>query len=160
MTKPIAEITINDIINAAGISKQTFYNYFKDKNDTMIYAFKLESEEVSHKIDGHMENFINLLSDFLSKLANNNLYYYKIANYETQNNFIDYFYETTRKFYTGCFIKKYGMISQQIKSTIDFYSAGATKLIMNWIQNGMKEGPREMASTIFSCMPDLLKELT
>lgn len=32
-TKKLEAITVSDIINETGISRQTFYNRFRDKND-------------------------------------------------------------------------------------------------------------------------------
>lgn len=40
--KSLSKITINDIVSECKISKQTFYNYFKDKNDLILYTCVLE----------------------------------------------------------------------------------------------------------------------
>lgn len=37
---PLKKITIQQIIKRAGVSKQTFYNYFKDKEELIYYVYE------------------------------------------------------------------------------------------------------------------------
>lgn len=38
-TKPLSKITVSDIVQASGINRNTFYYYFKDKNDLISWIY-------------------------------------------------------------------------------------------------------------------------
>lgn len=51
--KSIQKITIADIVSECGISKQSFYNHFKDKNDLIVYTCTSEGRhERREKLQG------------------------------------------------------------------------------------------------------------
>lgn len=36
--KPLESLTVSQILKETGVSRQTFYNHFKDKNDLICYV--------------------------------------------------------------------------------------------------------------------------
>ena len=44
--KDLSQITVKDLLEATGVSRQTFYNHFLDKNDLIQYIY-------NHKIINH-----------------------------------------------------------------------------------------------------------
>ena len=37
--KPLESLTVSQILKETGVSRQTFYNHFKDKNDLICYIY-------------------------------------------------------------------------------------------------------------------------
>ncbi|MEJ6399792.1 TetR/AcrR family transcriptional regulator [Nicoliella lavandulae] len=56
-TKKEYEITNNEIINKAGISKGTFYNHFSGKYEVGEYIFDREDNKIMDKINDYKEYF-------------------------------------------------------------------------------------------------------
>lgn len=50
-TKNFDDISIQDIVNKALVSKNTFYNNFLDKNELLMYLFKRYTSEIYDKIE-------------------------------------------------------------------------------------------------------------
>jgi AcrR family transcriptional regulator len=46
-----AAATIDDIVRRAGVSKQTFYDHFADKQDCFLAAYEAASEELLHRVE-------------------------------------------------------------------------------------------------------------
>ncbi|HJA42418.1 MULTISPECIES: TetR family transcriptional regulator [Lachnospiraceae] len=72
--KPLASITVKDLLKKTGVSRQTFYNRFKDKNDLIQWIYE-------HKVLG---NFLNNDPDFT--YYENTLSFYR--NIDAYRNFL------------------------------------------------------------------------
>ena len=45
-TKSLEALTVKQILEKSGVSRQTFYNHFIDKNDLIQYVYKLGASEL------------------------------------------------------------------------------------------------------------------
>lgn len=80
-TVPYTEVSINKIIQAAEISRGSFYTYFIDKNDLFSYILELNKKvlnemtrEVIVSCDGDMrESFLQLFDIFIQRIEANQL---------------------------------------------------------------------------------------
>ncbi|MBU3101284.1 MULTISPECIES: TetR/AcrR family transcriptional regulator [Clostridium] len=159
-TKPIKKITVTEIAKAADISKQTFYHYFKDKDDVLNYLFDLIALDPLF-FDITKDNFVTIISNFYYKMFLNKFYYKVASNYETQNSIMKNFIEKTETFYKNYVLQKHGedYLTKDILNAITFYSYGIVHLVKQWIDNDMNESTDEIAITCYYCMPQLLKDL-
>ena len=147
-TKKLEAITVSDIINETGISRQTFYNRFRDKNDLIQWTYE------------H-----NVLSGFLnngpeSPYYLNSLNYYKAINahrdfmkqacaIEGQNclkdfifNFaIDYDLKWHEYYYGEPLPKEFVYMSW-------YHSVASITAAINWIESDDPEPPEVMARRI------------
>jgi len=62
--KGIAETTVQDLLDAANISRRTFYKYFKNKVDVLESLYKLTAEILSARIKSE-RSVTNSLSEFI-----------------------------------------------------------------------------------------------
>ena len=158
--KPIQQITVEDIVHDCGMSKQTFYNHFKDKFDLMNYVYKIEIDYACSTFIKKDGNFIKCIEYILERCLEHKNYYSMVAKYETQNSFAQFFFQDTKEVYTSYVTDKYGtVLADSLKYEIEFTSAGALQLFLSWIKSGMNEDPRTMASEMFNCISMTLKEL-
>ena len=66
VSNPIHQITVEAIVLDCGISKQTFYNHFKDKYDLMNYVYKIDMDYANSnfiKKDGDIKKAIEYILD-------------------------------------------------------------------------------------------------
>lgn len=158
---PINSIKVQDIINYCQISRQTFYNYFRDKYDIMNYIYLRDAEHAVEKFDNSFEGLVDTIQYAFECCLKNKRFYISIANCEIQNGFPQFFYDHTKEFYSTIILNKYGneALTRSIEIAIEFNSYGAKNLFMDWIKTGMKGNPEFMATEIAKCMPNELKML-
>ena len=86
-SKNFDDISIQDIVDKAMVSKNTFYNNFLDKNELLMYLFKRYSLEVYEKIEPLFDE-----EEDLDKISKESLKYvieYLSSNYKKFKKMID-----------------------------------------------------------------------
>lgn len=155
LTKSIDDISIQEIADNCGISRQTFYNHFPDKYTLVDWIYETEA------ID-----FINLLGKDctwydavlykLNIIKLNPGFYRRVYRQEW---FIKSFTDVTRRLYINAISKNvHGEMTKQLKFMIDFYVNACVKKTSDWVLNGLKETPEELVAYFLSCLPDELKK--
>lgn len=158
---PLSKITVNKIVEECGVSKPTFYKYFKDKYELMNYIYQKEANYVFTEFS-LKECDIKKAMIVLSKhcMANKN-YYTSITKYDGQNSFRDFFYESNLNYYYVHLSNIHGeeVLTPSVIRAIKFNCSGANQLFLDRIIGGMKESPEQIATEISGYMPEMLKEL-
>jgi len=156
----LKSITIKDFLTYAGISKQTFYNYFEDKADLMNSVYEMAANIAMkdfHNIDYELYSGIMYIFEICLK---NRRFYTQLAKFDTQNNFLDFFIQHSEKTYLQLIAENYGSqsITETIKYTVRFNCYGAGNIFVDWLKSGMKESPEFMATIIWDSMPVNLRK--
>ena len=82
--KFFAKITVKDIVNNCGLTKTTFYKYFRDKYDLAAWIYSTTAEKIMNKIDSDNYTWKNSLTDGINYFfANKNF----IGLYKAQSKF-------------------------------------------------------------------------
>ena len=72
--KPLESLTVSQILKETGVSRQTFYNHFKDKNDLICYVYDTfivpEKSAPVPQLSTTTSSVITRLANFLIELAN------------------------------------------------------------------------------------------
>ncbi|MCK1230778.1 dihydroxyacetone kinase transcriptional activator DhaS [Streptococcus uberis] len=88
--KPIEKISVVDIMDQAGIRRQTFYNYFVDKFELLDWIFETElQEQVTNNLN-YISGF-QLLEELLFYFSLNKSFYAQLFSIRDQNDFYSYF---------------------------------------------------------------------
>lgn len=70
---PVDELSINRIIHSAGISRGSFYQYFKDKDDLLEYVFsdfrQVMTREIKASIERNQGDMFEVGMDILKKIV-------------------------------------------------------------------------------------------
>ncbi|MBQ4546721.1 MAG: TetR/AcrR family transcriptional regulator C-terminal domain-containing protein [Oscillospiraceae bacterium] len=157
-TNKVEKITVRQIIETAGIAKQTFYRYFNDKADLMNFVYERQVKITNTRIFSSEKNLYDNSIDLLQYILKHKKYFSVIVDYETQNSFPNYFYDSAFEFYCNYLKKNSIDLTEENIAIISFNCAGAQKLLINWIKHGMKEEPEQVVNHIINCMPQKLKE--
>ena len=70
LTKPVDKITVKDIVEDCGISRNTFYYHFKDIMDVLEWSFRRATQELAQK-SLNTENRIESLTEYVTFVRNN-----------------------------------------------------------------------------------------
>lgn len=144
------KITVTDITSACDINRQAFYYHFQD-----IYALGewMFSEDIRKVLDGEM-GYVHWQDNLLKILL-----YVEENKVMMQNIYHSLDREQLEKWLFRVFYQMFMyMIEEQSNSenlsqadkefVVNFNKYALTGLILNWVQNGMKEDPRKMVPQI------------
>lgn len=157
-------ITVFQIVQKAGVSRATFYRYFKDKYDVMNYNY-------SSRFDRHFkQGHIHTLEDLFYYLLEEGKQYWKpllpLFRSEGVNSLYtfmrDYSYTSAKNIYEYGNIHGEGPIKRQLnkKETLQLqiFASGAAKCYENWIRGEYQLSSREAAAAMAEILPECLKE--
>ena len=145
---PIEKITIQEIVEGAGVIRPTFYNHFHDKYQLLEYIFKSEViEPVKPLIHNDMLDDAVVLI-FVQVLKDKD-FYGRAYRLEGQNSFesivINSLYEMLLDFIeedSGNKESRYKLLSHDMLA--NYYSVFLAFIFITWIRDGMIVSPQEM----------------
>lgn len=150
MKKPFEKITIKEITDEAGVIRPTFYNHFADKYALMEWIFKTEIIEPTWTLleNDMMEEAACLMITKMKKEAG---FYMAAFQIRGQNSFEGIVNECFEEIYLKMLKEKMSgihIVNPLVTpgSIAKFYANGTTFLIWQWMENGMKATPKEVAS--------------
>ncbi len=94
--KSFQKITVSDIMDDAGMRRQTFYDYFHDKYDLLAWIYQQESKE---NIEDYLdyEHWTQSITRLLYYLQENKDFYQNALEISEQNSFDHYFFMHSQK---------------------------------------------------------------
>ncbi len=156
----IDHITVRDVLEKSGVSRATFYKYFRDKMDLMLYPFFQFMEQNLKSSDAI--NQVELYIRLLQFMKENQKFFENAFKSRGQNSceyeMYGYGVKLFRKSYIYLIGKEDAALTQEEEYWIEFYSCGAHSVVKKWVENGMKESPEIMGELIYNCMPVNLRE--
>lgn len=146
--KQLSSITIKDILDYTQVSRQSFYNHFKDKNDLIQYIY-------THKI---VDNFNNPTSSFnfrsellkvLDKIEINHKFMKEALLINEQNCLKNYIYDHCQDFdliyHQNIFGNK---LPIEFEFATKYHAIASTSMIISWILSNMPSGKEETVNLI------------
>ena len=157
-TKSFDEITVTDITNYCGAARSTFYKYFSDKYDIMIWKYQNALNEI-HIEQTAIPYWRENTYSGVTYLANNREYFLKIIDYKGQNSVHDFLYNYSYQFIYKVLCKERNIENLPLleNEALKIYLMGSSKYLMDWLKT-MHISPEELADLLCNCMPDLLKQ--
>ena len=156
---PLEKITIKDITDTCGVSRQTFYRHFKDRQDLVNWYFdKILLESFEHMGEGKTIydglvtkfTFINQEKLFLSAAFKN----------DDQNNLRDHDFELILAFYTHRIQEKTRHpLSDQLQFQLEMYCQGSIYMTVKWLLNGAQSSSQNLARQMVDSMPENLRQV-
>jgi AcrR family transcriptional regulator len=169
--KSILDITIREICEHAGLSRSTFYAYYKDQYDllrqieaeTFVEAEKLMQPYMDAVKKSNGREITALLTDFLQFIAGNSNSIQVLLSKNGDSAFQEKFFrngiEFARKF-RKTFRKTAGLKPQSEESDkygLTFWVCGALALVQEWLKNGMDTPVPELAKMLTKLTREALR---
>ncbi len=146
-THTVDKITVKDLTESCGISRNTFYYHFHDIYDVLTKYFVEQTEAIlkAHEEEESWEsNFVDELRFlYVNKTAIDHIY--KSVDRETLDRFLD----------TVVFDFVRGIVAEETRNdnysdraislAADFYKNALLGAVLGWIEDDMKESPEELA---------------
>lgn len=160
--KELNKISVRDICELCGITRNTFYYYYSDIYQVIEELLKTETDNVIIKELGCDDNFYE---EFLRR-------YYLILEYrqailhlyESKNRDMvsKYFYDVTENFVNKYVIKEVGEIrlsEDDISFITDFYTNSIIGTMFKWLQGGMKNSQEQLINRLSLAYQATIKSL-
>jgi probable dihydroxyacetone kinase regulator len=143
LTQPLEHIAVGDIVEHAGLGRNTFYYHFQDKYDLVNWIFESEAIPLlSQKMTQECwDSNLHIVEEYLR--ANNAFYCHALA-YTGQNCLQDYIYERTCALVAsqGLAIpaaERPSLTDEDICATSEVIACTLLGLLLRWTRNGMRE---------------------
>ena len=158
-TTSVEKITVKEIVDACGTTRQTFYRHFQDKYDLVNWYFdKILLESFEHMGEG--ETIYEGLVKKFQDIQKEKLFFKMAFKSDDQNCLRDHDFELILAFYSDRIQEKSGKpLSEDLKFLLEMYCQGSIYMTVKWVLEGMKKTPEEMAGLLVDAMPEPVSRL-
>lgn len=155
--KPLSKITINDIVTKVGSGRQTFYNYFRDKNDLIYWIFQRTLAGERKLVE--TEGFFVYLTKLYREAQKYSRFLMQACKLTGQNSLAESIYLQTYNYYKNYIKEHFGaaVFDEKLEYALMFNAFGASSLYVRWAEKGMPGSAEEQAKYALHCMPECIK---
>ena len=145
-TAPVEKITVKEIVETCGLTRQTFYRNFQDKYDLINWYFdKILLESFEHMGEGRTV-YESLVNKF-EYIQMEQLFFRAAFKNDQQNCLRDHDFELIQEFYTKQIESRTGRkISTELQFELEMYCLGSVYMTVQWVL-----GYRTCADRIHVC---------
>ena len=155
-TSHVDKITVQNIVDGCGMTRQTFYRNFKDKYDLINWYFdKLVLQSFTQI--GVDKTVCESLREKFEFIKNEKVFFTEAFRSDDHNSLKEHDFELIMGFYTELLVrKKREPLSEDIQFQLEMYCRGSVYMTVKWVLSGMKQSPGEMAQSLTEAMPPKL----
>lgn len=157
--KPLDKITVTEIVEKSGMTRQTFYRCFKDKYDLVNWHF----ERLAEKSFLQMGVSLTLREGLEKKfqfIKEEQVFFAAAFQSEDYNCLVAYDYQCILRFYQNIIEKKTKKpLSADILFLLEMYCRGSIDMTAQWAKRNMDLPPVKMADLLIQALPLPLEEL-
>jgi probable dihydroxyacetone kinase regulator len=148
--KSFDKITVADITEICGLSRQSFYYHFQDKFELVDWIYYNEAISIIVN-DLDYDNWDTKILQFLSKIKEEDYFYINTLKASVENEFREYLFKVTSELL--CDIISQITANSNVKEKdicfiAEFYAFGIVGVIISWAQHGMKETPEYITAQL------------
>ena len=158
-TTPVDRITVKDIVEGSGLTRQTFYRSFLDKYDLINWYFdKLVLQSFEQIGMGHTVG--ESLTQKFAFILNEKVFFTEAFRSDDRNSLKEHDFELILQFYTDLIARKTSQpLDDELHFLLEMYCQGSVYMTVKWVLGGMKDSPEQMARTLVEAMPPKLAEV-
>lgn len=158
-TAPVENITVKQIVETCGVSRQSFYRNFIDKYDLISWYFDCLLEQ-SFKEMGKGETIREGLIKKFQYIKEEKLFFTAGFKGDEQNNLKEHDFIMIYEFYCALIREKTGAPPEnRIRKLLEMYCSSSIYMTVQWLIKGMQESEQEFADLMIDAMPPMLHRL-
>lgn len=150
--KPLAKITVKDIVERCGVNRNTFYYHFRDISDVVECALLREVDQVFERpveVDSVLE-CLEVLVNLIGEKKKAMLHIYCSVQRETFTSALDKMCQYIVKQYIIHNFEEEIMEKEDMKALMHFYKCVMTGVILDWMDHRMSYDLTEYAGKLRS----------
>lgn len=145
--KPLAKISVGDIVEHCGINRNSFYYHFKDKYDLINWIFYTEITQKMNQEDALAKSTWTLLEGVLQFLYEDKAFYRNALSVSGQNSFAEYFMDLLKTVVKARAVDMFED-DEDREFVATFFTDAFVATVFRWLINGAKITPEKMVSLI------------
>ena len=139
--RPLAQITVKDIVQTCGINRNTFYYYFEDLPSLLQ---EIVTDEADRLIEQYptldsMEQCLEVAIQFALQNRKAVLHLYNSGNRDLYEHYLMKVCEIVITSYVQTLTKGHAVRKEDRELVIRLYKCECFGIILEWMSNGMKE---------------------
>lgn len=156
---PLERITVREITDTCGVSRQTFYRNFADKYDLINWYFdELLAKSFQHM--GYGKTAYDSLVHKFTYIQEEKLFFKAAFKNDSQNNLRDHDTAMIMDFYKKLIAGKQGIfLEEQYGALLEMYCVASVHMTQQWVLKGCIDTPEKMAQLMIEAMPPKLSGL-
>ena len=153
---PVDKITVKEIVEGCGVTRQTFYRNFLDKYDLINWYFdKLVLQSFEQIGMGHTVG--ESLTQKFEFIVNEKVFFTEAFRSDDRNSLKEHDFELILQFYTDLLARKDSRaLDQELHFLLEMYCQGSVYMTVKWVLGGMKDSPQAMSAKLVDAMPPKL----
>lgn len=147
----LEKITIQQLLNHTGISRQTFYNHFIDKDDLIHYIY-LTYIIPDFQISRSMTDFHRSLLQTLENMRTYHYFMKQACLMNGQNCLKEFMFQHCQEFDLSWHQQLYGSkpMSDALRFATQYHATASSSMVLSWICSNMPVTCEELADMIVS----------
>ena len=152
----VEKITVREIVETCGTTRQTFYRNFQDKYDLINWYFdKILLESFEHM--GERKTVYEGLVKKFEFISEEKLFFRAAFKSDEQNCLKEHDFQLIMEFYTNKIEEKSGKkLSEELRFLLEMYCQGSIYMTVQWVLGRKKATPQELAKMLTEAMPSEL----
>ena len=158
-TTSVENITVKQIVENCGLTRQTFYRNFLDKYDLINWYFdKILTRSFVHM--GQGKTVYDALVKKFTYIQEERTFFAAAFRYDSQNSLRQHDFELIQAFYENLIHEKTGSpLELDTRFLLEMYCSSSIYMTVKWVLGEMVCSPEKLAQILVLGMPGKLAEL-
>ena len=158
-TKPVERITVKQLVETSGLSMQTFYNHFRDKEDLVLWLHRWGGERSLARLKGKHYSFHDLTRDNIRFYADNANYLRSSFGSGIVNRYAEISAEHAYRFLAAFICGRRGLeaLPEELSVYLWMYVYACLHIFAEWSLKGWDLPEERLALYLEQGMPEKLK---
>lgn len=148
------KISVQNIVDACGLNRKTFYYHFQDKQALICWIFDSEFAGLTD-----LNNDNTIIDELVEHLYLNKDFYMAAITSDVQNNLREHFFKIVHDSIMKKILNLLGenkMPSKDMDMIANYFSNAAVGTITQWAREGMRTSPYEYSSKFYPLIEECL----
>jgi AcrR family transcriptional regulator len=146
---PLERVTVKRLLEASGVSRQTFYNHFLDKNDLICQVYE---KRMVAAFTGTPNGFAyrDELEEALRRMHDHGTFMRQAVRMDGQNNLTEHVTERTQAFDLAWHQALWGdePMPEELRLATVYHAMASVQMALSWILSGFPAPEAELATLI------------
>ena len=152
-TSPIEKVSVSALLRDAGVSRATFYRWYRDKYDLLNRNYQLLLDKTLCSMT-RGTSYKQATLQIYETLQSSPTFYRNALTTRGQNSLYQYIYGQARETFEAL-MKSHGLNMEEpyYQMLLTGYLTGTMEVTCLWAKNGMKESPETLLRIFFQLIP-------